>query len=557
MRKPPPEVSTISAPLEGLRLQIKRTEAELIARQSNDEGNGDEMAVLFTGNWHDSVPRRLILDASMTPTERLLWMVIRSTIGDASRPGSVPRRAELARLAGCSNTTITTSREVLRINRWTTHCRTVRSKGRFVGDIYLLHDEPLSLASTLELDPGYIEFLERLVNGSSKTTRVRQLAANILREIDAMNSPVVPPTETEVLSKRIFHFALGAGAAGILIEGSAHQEQNLTPVKASVSPQVPLFSDLGKTHRQIKSSPRHQEQILTPVPTDQKTSQEQNLTLVQNSGPLVRNSSNSGDFLAEIHQGEKLTPVVDGESDQGEKLTPVVDGESDQGEFLTPVVISSLSFSSSSFKNKNINAHTREAIKKSPEAEKKTLDSLQRANVSGALETLTAAKTAQTPLSSKSREQLDDELYDEEPNLPDLMSLQQLILRHLPDISNPCLEVYQRVLLATRQAQIPQLARVLRPLPKNQRRNVLFQLLGKAASDWHGWSVRPLGNVVAYCKTLADLAAGEGLKLDDYALELMRCADSNRKPYFESTIDRQAELSQMDRAVRGVKEGIE
>ena len=328
-----------------------------------------------------------------------------------------------------------------------------------------------------------------------------------------------------------------------MIEGSAHQEQNLTPVKASVSPQVPLFSDLGKTHRQTKSSPRHQEQILTPVPTDQKTSQEQNLTLVQNSGPVVRNSSNSGDFLAEIHQGEKLTPVVD--------------GESDQGEFLTPVVISSLCFSSSSsFKNKNINAHTREADKKSPEAAKKTLDSLQRANVSAALETLTAAKPTQTALSSKSREQLDDELYDEEPNLPDLMSLQQLILRHLPDISNPCLEVYQRVLLATRQAQIPQLARVLRPLPKNQRRNVLFQLLGKAASDWHGWSVRPLGNVVAYCKTLADLAAGEGLKLDDYALELMRCADSNRKPYFESTIDRQAELSQMDRAARGTTEGM-
>jgi hypothetical protein len=62
--------------------------------------------------------------------------------------------------------------------------------------------------------------------------------------------------------------------------------------------------------------------------------------------------------------------------------------------------------------------------------------------------------------------------------------------------------------------------------------------------------------VVAYCKTLADLAAGEGLKLDDYALELMRCADSNRKPYFESTIDRQAELNRMDRADKGATEGV-
>lgn len=541
MRKPPPEVSTNSAPLEGLRLQIKRTEAELIARQSNDDSNSDEMAVLFTGNWHDSVPRRLILDTSMTPTERLLWMVIRSTIGDASRPGSVPRRAELARLSGCSNTTITTSREVLRINRWTTHCRTVRSKGRFVGDIYLLHDEPLSLASTLELDPGYIEFLERLVNGSSKTTRVRQLAAIILREIDAMNSPVVPPTETEVMSKRILHFALGTGAAGNLIEGRAHQEQNLTPVKAPSSSQVPLLSNLGKPHRPSNTSPSHLEQSLNPVAIAQKMLQEQNLTLVQNNALEERNLSTSSDFLADVYQGEKLTPAAG--------------GESDQGEFLTPVVFSSLCFSSSSLKNKYTNARTREAVKHSPQAAQKTSGSL-RANVSAVVDNLTAAKPAQNPPSSKTTEQFDDALYDEEPTLPDLMGLQQLILRHLPDISNPCLADYQRVLLAARQPQIPQLARILRHLPKNQRRNVLFQLMGKAASDWHGWSLRPLGNVVAYCKTLADLAVSDSLKLDDYALELMRCADSNRKPYFESTIDRQSELNQMDRAAKGTTEGM-
>ena len=295
MRKPPPEVSSISAPLEGLRLQIKRTEAELIARQSNDEGNGDEMAVLFTGNWHDSIPRRLILDASMTASERLLWMVIRSTIGDASRPGSVPRRSELARLAGCSNTTITTSREVLRVNRWTTHCRTVRSKGRFVGDIYLLHDEPLSLASTLELDPGYIEFLERLLSGSSKTTRVRQLAANILREIDAMNSPVVPPSETEVMSKRIVHFTL------VPVRGQFDRRQCPPGPKFNPGEGVSLasgssFSDLGKTHRQTKTPPQHREQNLTPVAIDQKMSQEQNLTLVEKTLAQARNLGQSGDF---------------------------------------------------------------------------------------------------------------------------------------------------------------------------------------------------------------------------------------------------------------------
>lgn len=519
MRKSPREAPNASSPLEGLRLQIKRTEAELIARQGNDSDNSsDEMAVLFTGNWHDSVPRRLILDASMTPTERLIWMVIRSTIGDASRPGSVPRRAELASLAGCSNTTITTSREVLRINRWTTHCRTVRNRGRFVGDIYLLHDEPLSLASTLELDPGYIDFLERLVNGASKTTRVRQLAANILREIDAMNAPVVPPTETEVIANRMLHWQFGAGAKGSVINGSAHQEQILTPVKAAEVTQSNLFACQPKPTSRSMPTTRHQEQNLTPVAENPIQGQK---------------ASNSGEFLADLHQGEKLTPVID--------------PESDQGEFLTSGVFSSLCFRSSSL-NKNINnARAREETN---QPIKKPSRSLHRPEIPGQLSTPKPTNPGKNPDEDWLK------TYDDEPTLPDLMGLQQLIIRHLPDISNPCLADYQRVLLATRQSQIPQLARILRPLPKNQRRNVLFQLLGKAASDWHGWSVRHLSNVVAYCKALADLAANDDLKLDDYAIELIRCADSNRKPYFESTIDRQTELNQMDRASKDAAENM-
>lgn len=59
-----------------------------------------------------------------------------------------------------SRATVARSLAILRITRWVTLCRRVRDQGRNRGNIYALHDEPLALASTLYLDPGYMEFLQ-------------------------------------------------------------------------------------------------------------------------------------------------------------------------------------------------------------------------------------------------------------------------------------------------------------------------------------------------------------------------------------------------------------
>ncbi len=59
-----------------------------------------------------------------------------------------------------SRATVARSLAILRMTRWVTLCRRVREKGRNRGNIYALHDEPLALAATLYLDPGYMDFLK-------------------------------------------------------------------------------------------------------------------------------------------------------------------------------------------------------------------------------------------------------------------------------------------------------------------------------------------------------------------------------------------------------------
>lgn len=179
--------------------QINRAEQELIEQRVLGEED-DGMAVLFTGNHHDAFPRFLVLNQDLLPIEKITWQVIRLTINDPTRPGSVPRRAELAAMANCSAPTLTVSRNMLRIQRWMTLCKTVRRQGRFVGDIYLLNDEPLSLITTMEFDPSYVRFLE--VQAQSSTKRIREAAAKALAEVADLQSGI-EPTESDVLINRL------------------------------------------------------------------------------------------------------------------------------------------------------------------------------------------------------------------------------------------------------------------------------------------------------------------------------------------------------------------
>lgn len=203
--------------------QIEKAEQELVEKRHNQNDDDDGIAVLFTGNWHAAIPRQLVVDQLLSPVEKITWCSIRLSITDPSRPGATPRREELASMVNCSAPTITTSRTMLRVSRWMTFCKSVRKQGRFVGDIYLFNDEPLSLESTLNIDSTYLPFLQQHAQSNNK--RLRTAASAILREIDNLQN-INEPTELDQLAKRLSRFSFGSHAQ----QQNDHHRKNLSPV---------------------------------------------------------------------------------------------------------------------------------------------------------------------------------------------------------------------------------------------------------------------------------------------------------------------------------------
>jgi hypothetical protein len=192
--------TSIPSKQEVLAKRIAKAEQELLVKRNSTDPYEEDIAVLFTGNHHDAIPRHLIVNEELSANEKITWQVLRAGLTDPNRPGSIARRSDLARAVNCSAPTITTNRAMLRVQRWMTFCKQVRKQGQFVGDIYLLHDEPLSIMSTLEIDPTYIGFLE--LQQQSKNKRIRDLSSRILNEIANQLSDN-PTTELEVLAARM------------------------------------------------------------------------------------------------------------------------------------------------------------------------------------------------------------------------------------------------------------------------------------------------------------------------------------------------------------------
>lgn len=67
----------MSLPAESLiAYTLDKMNARLAASPRRDDGrirNG----LLFTGNVHDSIPRRLLLDTRLSPLDKMGWMMIR------------------------------------------------------------------------------------------------------------------------------------------------------------------------------------------------------------------------------------------------------------------------------------------------------------------------------------------------------------------------------------------------------------------------------------------------------------------------------------------------
>jgi hypothetical protein len=172
-------------------------------------GSSPYAGIIFSGNPHETVPRRLLLDDRLTPLERNAWQVFRLLINDdglTAFPTYDQLRPYLGMQPGkpASRETISKSLITLRLTRWLSLGRRVRSdlSGQVQGNVYLLHDEPVSPAEAIEFDKDYLQLLNHSLKHQNKTIReVAEIAWNEFAQDPDVGSRL--PTRLDALEERL------------------------------------------------------------------------------------------------------------------------------------------------------------------------------------------------------------------------------------------------------------------------------------------------------------------------------------------------------------------
>lgn len=134
---------------------------------------------VYSGQPHDCVPRALLLDRRLSPLERNAWQVIRLLLNDdgiTALPTYERLRPFLTNspcAAQASHETVARALTVLRLTRWLSLARRRRpgEDGLWQGNLYVLHETPLTPCEALRLDSDYLALLSQSLSHASKAVQ--------------------------------------------------------------------------------------------------------------------------------------------------------------------------------------------------------------------------------------------------------------------------------------------------------------------------------------------------------------------------------------------------
>ncbi len=128
-------------------------------------------SLVYIGNWQDAIPRSIWTDPSLSDIDVRAWGIIRTQAIQGSAV-MLSLNNLLKETRGYSNATVSRILYVLRLTRWISLCSTLRSEsGTFRGNIYAIHDSPVSLEDALYLDKGYLNFLKKQTHHKNNTIK--------------------------------------------------------------------------------------------------------------------------------------------------------------------------------------------------------------------------------------------------------------------------------------------------------------------------------------------------------------------------------------------------
>ena len=258
---------------------------ETLARGRRSGGNTAD-ALLFLGNRHHAFPVVVVHDPILEPVDKLVWMVICQAAQATGTRAVFPSYADIARLANVSSTsTVSRAIAILRATRWLSLCaRNREANGRFGGNVYALHDEPLPLADALHLDPGYMAFLDEAAgHHHARVRRVVQAVSTSLDQDIRSGKDVLAPVNPMERRLEALHaiqrggdrryFSFNAEViAGLANSGVRRDESNQHQNSKAVKP------DPQKSKSVLRSSSKYKN-TTTTTPTDSKDSASEAVSL--------------------------------------------------------------------------------------------------------------------------------------------------------------------------------------------------------------------------------------------------------------------------------------
>jgi len=258
---------------------------ETLARGRRSGGNAAD-ALLFLGNRHHAFPVVVVHDPILEPVDKLVWMVICQAAQATGSRAVFPSYPDIARLANVSSTsTVSRAIAILRATRWLSLCaRNREANGRFSGNVYALHDEPLPLADALHLDPGYMAFLEEAAgHHHARVRRVVQAVSTSLDQDIRSGKDVLAPVNPMERRLEALHaiqrggdrryFSFNAEViAGLANSGVRRDESSQDQNSKAVKP------DPQKSKSVLRSSSKHKN-TTTTTPTDSKDSTREAVSL--------------------------------------------------------------------------------------------------------------------------------------------------------------------------------------------------------------------------------------------------------------------------------------
>jgi hypothetical protein len=221
---------------------------------------------LFAGNRHETVPRALFLDNRLTPLERNAWQVFRMLLNEDGVT-AFPTYEQLRPYLACSpcagnasDETIARALTLLRLARWLTLVRERRDpeSGRRQGNLYLLHDEPLTPYEVVRLDPNYLNLVDHsLSHASAAVKRVGHFTLQELKQ-DPMLAARVLPSRLQVLAQHIADQGLAPTDETADLDASSETEDGDSSEKVALR--------IPKSTGTVRSTYSHKEIRIRNVP---------------------------------------------------------------------------------------------------------------------------------------------------------------------------------------------------------------------------------------------------------------------------------------------------